>query len=128
MRSPSPESVERLVTDLLHSATNMHLMHFMTRSYSHHIALQEFYDKIVELTDRLVETIQGLSGKILTDYTPSINLFNHTDPPVLTLRNLRHRMTVHRDMFGEDGAIQAIIDDILELFDITIYKLFAFTH
>jgi len=128
MRAPETESVGGLVTDLLHSSTNMHLKHFMTTSYSQHIALQEYYEKIVDLTNRLVETIQGYRGEILTDYTPSVNSFGVRDDPEQTLKRLRSRISVSRDMFGEDGAIQAIVDDILELLDTTIYKLFAFTR
>lgn len=128
MRAPGNESVEKLVTDLLHSATNMHLSHFMTQVYSEHIALQEYYEKIVDLVDRLVESVQGLNGKLMTNYTPSVNAFDVNGGAVMYLRNLRSRIGGNRDIFGEDGAVQAIVDDILELMDITVYKLFAFSH
>lgn len=122
------ETAEMLITDLLHSATNMHLSHFMTRSYPEHIALQEYYQKIVDLADRLAESVQGLRGEIMTGYTPSINTFEVKDVPISYLRNLRERVIANRALFGDDGGIQAIIDDVIELLDSTIYKLFAFSH
>lgn len=128
MRAPSTDSAAGLITDLLHSATNMHLMHFMTRSYSQHIALQEYYEKIVDLTDRLTESVQGFTGEILIGYTPSSNRFGTSEDSRDNLGRLRRRLSDSREMFGDDSSIQAIIDDILELLDTTIYKLFAFTH
>lgn len=128
MRAPESVSPAEMATELLHSATNMHLMHFMTRSYPQHIALQEYYDKIVGLTDRLVESVQGYNGEILTGYTPSSNRFETSENPRDNLTSLRRRVEIHREIFGDDSSIQAIIDDILELMDTTIYKLFAFTN
>ena len=37
-----------------HARTNAHVLHLQTRSYAAHKALNEFYDEIVELADRLV--------------------------------------------------------------------------
>ena len=34
---------------LLHSATNTHILHLQSRSYSEHKALGEFYEEIVDL-------------------------------------------------------------------------------
>ena len=47
---------------LLHSATNAHFMHWTTNSFSQHMALGEYYDEIVELTDQLGEAYFGCYG------------------------------------------------------------------
>ena len=41
-----------------------HSVHLNTRSYAKHMALNEFYDNIVDLTDKFAETYQGRHGLI----------------------------------------------------------------
>ena len=41
----------KLVSYLLHSATQVHVFHLQTNSFSEHNALNTYYDEIVGLTD-----------------------------------------------------------------------------
>ena len=53
------ENCALFVATLLHSATNTHFFHWSTDSYSKHIALGEYYDGIVELTDAFAEAYRA---------------------------------------------------------------------
>jgi hypothetical protein len=57
----------KLMSYLLHSATQVHIFHLQTTSYAEHKALNKYYDEIVGLTDGLIETFQG-KYDILRDY------------------------------------------------------------
>ena len=48
------DNVAMFAVTLLHSATNAHLFHWSTDSFAKHMALGEYYDNIVELTDSYV--------------------------------------------------------------------------
>ena len=41
-----------------------HSVHLNTRSYAKHVALNEFYDSIVDLADKFAEAYQGRHGMI----------------------------------------------------------------
>jgi len=41
-----------------------HSVHLNTRSYSKHVALNTFYDEIIELADGFAEAYQGRKGLI----------------------------------------------------------------
>ena len=53
------QEMATFIATLLHSSTNAHLMHFSTDSFAKHMALGEFYDEIVDLTDALAEQYMG---------------------------------------------------------------------
>ena len=64
------DNVALFAATLLHSATNTHFFHWSTDSFSKHMALGEYYDNIVDLTDAYVEAYMGAYDKI-TDF-PSV--------------------------------------------------------
>lgn len=49
---------------LLHSGTQTRIYHLQTRSYAKHKALNNYYDKILDLVDTLAESYQGKYGII----------------------------------------------------------------
>jgi hypothetical protein len=53
---------------LLQSRTQTHIFHLQTKSYAKHVALQSYYEDIVDLIDDIVEAYQS-SYDIITDYT-----------------------------------------------------------
>ena len=105
---------------LLHSATNTHILHLQSRSYSEHQALGAFYDEIVELTDNLIEAWQGKNGR-LSEYP------NSYMPPMGSgldeLQALSAFVQANRGVVGADTELQNITDEIQQLIDSTIYKL-----
>ena len=57
-----------MISLLLHSRTQTHTLHLQTDSFSEHMALNGYYDGIVDLVDGLVESFQGKYG-IIGGYT-----------------------------------------------------------
>lgn len=104
---------------LLHAATNTHILHLQTKSYSEHQALGSFYDSIVELTDGLIESYQGKHG--LVQYPAA-----YTKPAstgLLELTSLSAYVTINRNVIGNDSELQNEVDSIMNLINSTIYKL-----
>lgn len=113
------KAAAKFISTLLHSATVAHLMHFQTRSYAAHIALNEYYDAIPDLVDAVAEAYQGKYG-LITGY--SANDFNLEKEPVAYLQNLSGFVASNRD-FCEDSEIQNLIDAVADQIDSTMYKL-----
>lgn len=105
---------------LLHAATSGHILHFQTRSYSQHMALDGFYSALPGLVDDVVEAYQGKYGLIL-DYPDGYSL--PSGQPVEFVSALGDFVTSNRGNVGADSELQNLIDEIMELIDSTIYKL-----
>lgn len=118
-RSDNPASAEFFMT-LLHAATSGHILHFQTRSYSEHMALDGFYSSLPGLVDGVVEAYQGKYGLIL-DYPNGYAL--PVGQPIEFVSALGDFVTTNRDSIGSDSELQNLIDGIMELIDSTIYKL-----
>lgn len=104
---------------LLHSATNTHILHLQSRSYSEHQALGSYYDEIVDLTDGVIESYQGKHG--LVQYP--VEYAKPADTGLLELQALSVYVTLNRLVIGNDSELQNEIDSILNLINSTIYKL-----
>jgi DNA-binding ferritin-like protein len=113
------ENCALFVVTLLHSATNTHLFHWNTDSYSKHIALGEYYDGIVELTDSFAEAYMGKYGKFTT--FPSV--YHQPKDPIRYLESLQSFVADARQDLPQDSELQNLIDEIADLINTTTYKL-----
>jgi len=96
--------------------------HLKTDKYSSHIALNEFYEDIVELVDTLIEDYMGLYGKV-EDYK---NIMTTDKMDAVKYLEELHELTVEgrKEFFKEDDPeLLADCDSILSLIDSTLYKL-----
>jgi hypothetical protein len=108
---------------LFHSATNAHIQHLQTKSFSAHMALGAYYPKIVDLTDSIVETMQGLNNEIITGYPLENSGFSESMTPLQYMTDVRNKFRNGRQSFPKDSHIQNLLDTVSELLDSTIYKL-----
>jgi hypothetical protein len=95
-----------------------HSVHLNTRSYSKHVALNAFYDGIIDLADTLAETYQGYEGIMnipLLSTAPNGKIEDHLAKRVLEIQKLRKSCDL--------SAIQNIVDEIVGLYLSTVYKL-----
>lgn len=113
------ENLALFAVTLLHSATNTHLFHFSTDSYSKHKALRAYYSKVQDLVDDLVETYSGCYEQIKT--FPSV--YHQPKEPVKYLESLKTFVDDARKDLPQESQIQNIIDEIAQLIDSTLYKL-----
>jgi DNA-binding ferritin-like protein len=114
--------IGRLIALLFFSREYAHRAHLKTKSYSVHMALNAFYEEVVEIADSLAEAYQGRNG-IIADI-PMLTFDDNADPAkalkaqLSTLEKMRYT-AVDRS----ETALQNIIDEAVALYLSTIYKL-----
>lgn len=113
------ENCALFLATLLHSATNTHFFHWSTDSFSKHMALNTYYDGIVDLTDQLAESYMGKYGKITT--FPSV--YHQPKDPIRYMESLQSFVRDARQDLPQDTELQNIIDEIADLINTTAYKL-----
>lgn len=98
-----------------------HREHLRTNSYAQHMALGDFYEGVLGLTDSLAEAYQGRNGII------DIPLLDNEFPgPVIqSMQAQLAWIEKNRDAaVGKDErALQNIVDEIVNLYLSTLYKL-----
>ena len=117
--SSSNKVVADFVLMILHAATNTHILHWQTKSFSNHMALGEFYEALPGLIDEFVEAYQGKYGIInnyMVDYSPPME-------PIAELNMLKDQTKAMRAKMPQDSELQNLIDEIASQIDSTLYKL-----
>ena len=105
-----------LARDVTHSA------HLNTRSYAKHVALNGFYDGIIDLADKFAEAYQGKYGLIgpisLMSAKKTSNVVAFLEGQLEDLEEMRYKVVEK-----ECTPLQNIIDEIFALYYTTLYKL-----
>jgi hypothetical protein len=112
--------MEQIIGLLFFARNVAHIEHLKTKSYAKHKALGHFYDDVIDLADKLAEAYQGDKGLLediplyakLPDYAIDVFL----EKQLKTIDELRKDAT-------DRSAIQNIIDEVVELYLSTLYKL-----
>jgi len=115
-------TIEEFFGTLQQSTVEAWKKHLKTDKYSNHIALNDFYEDIVELVDTLIEDYMGIYGKI-KNYK---NLMTTDEMSAIEyLKELRDLCkTSSKELFDEDDTeLFSDIDEIVSLIDSTLYKL-----
>jgi hypothetical protein len=108
------------ILTLLHAATNTHILHLQSKSFSEHMALGTFYEELPELVDALVESIQGLTGEIIQ--YPEM-YYRPADSGMQELEDLMEFVKQGREVLPQDSEVQNEVDNIANLINSTLYKL-----
>lgn len=99
-----------------------HSVHLNTRSYSKHVALQTFYDNVIEVADAFAEAYQGRNGLIGPIAIPAAkkttNIVEFLQDQLDEIEKGRYEVCDK-----SDSALQQLIDNIVELYLTTLYKL-----
>ena len=111
-----------MISLLLHSRTQAHTLHLQTDSFSEHMALNGYYDGIVDLVDGLVESYQGKHGIIKNYKTFDMVDYKSNDQLLSYFKELLKIISDNRDSVKE-SYIQNQIDTVEELINSTVYKL-----
>jgi hypothetical protein len=111
-----------MISLLLHSRNQIHVLHLQTKSYAEHKALDDYYSGIVDLIDGLVESYQG-KYEILKGYKSyDIEEYKGTESTIKYLKDLCDKVMKLKKCC-EDSYIQNQIDEVCELINSTLYKL-----
>lgn len=116
------KSIEEFFGTLQQATVETWKEHLKTDKYSSHIALNEFYEGIVELVDALIEEYMGKYGKV----TEFKNIMTSEKlGAVKYLEELQELVTTGRaELIDEkDTELHSDIDAILSLISSTLYKL-----
>ena len=110
------------VLTLLHAATNAHILHLRSKSFSEHSALGEFYQALPDLVDAVVEATQGRTGQLI-DYP--VQYYAPANSGLEELEMLKDYVDEerHKEDIPQDSEIQNLIDEIADQIDSTLYKL-----
>lgn len=99
-----------------------HAAHLSTRSFAEHMATNTFYHDVVDKTDAFAEAYQGCYGLIgaipLQSVKKQEKILNFLEGQVEEIKNERYTICEE-----EETALQNLIDEIVELYKTTIYKL-----
>jgi DNA-binding ferritin-like protein len=99
-----------------------HSVHLNTRSYSKHKALQKFYDQVIDLADNFAEAYQGRNGLIgpisLMSAKKTSNVTEFLESQLAEIEAARYDVCDKAD-----APLQNLIDEIVDLYLSTLYKL-----
>lgn len=122
------QEAAEFVAMLLHGVTAIHMLHLLRKgpkSYARHVALNEAYDGLSDMTDKLAEAYFGCdSGGLITSY-PGIKFpsFDTETDPLAYVKELYGYVESERKAMGGESHIQNIVDEICSLLSTAIYKL-----
>jgi len=112
--------IQQFLGLLFASRDYAHKAHLNTDSFAQHMALNEFYDGIIDLADNLAESWMGRNeqkiGEIPTITAPK-------GEPLVVIKRLLDVVRDTRDFVENDTMLSNIVDEIEQLFTSTIYKL-----
>jgi len=99
-----------------------HSVHLNTRSYSKHVALNIFYDRIIDAADDFAEAYQGRHGLMgpitLHSAKKTANIIEFLEDSLKEIEDVRYEV-----VDKSDSSLQQLIDNIIEIYLRTLYKL-----
>jgi hypothetical protein len=99
-----------------------HSVHLNTRSFSKHEALNIFYNRIVGAADDFAEAYQGRHGLIgpitLRSAKKTTNVIEFLEESLAEIEGARYNVCDK-----SDSSLQQLIDNIIEIYLRTLYKL-----
>ena len=113
--------MEDLLSVLIHSVNQVHVFHLQTKSFSEHKALNEYYDSIGDLADKLAEAYQGKYGILnyknvskIEKYESKETLIEYFDKIIKVIEKTRPI---------KDDFIDNIVQEVETLIYQTLYKI-----
>jgi DNA-binding ferritin-like protein len=118
------DAIAEFVSVLFNSATVAHYKHLQVNgpgADAAHRALGDYYEKIPDLVDTVVEGIQGAYDILIERYPPMMVANN--DEPLEYIQQLRQYVKDCRTDLPQDSEIQNDVDAIASLLNKTCYRL-----
>ena len=105
---------------LLHAATNGHILHLQTKSYSEHKALQKYYEELPDAVDSIIEQYQG-AYQVIIEYPSGYEAPKNDALQEVTY--IRDFIVANRAVVGDYTSLQNEVDALLSIVETTMYKL-----
>ena len=113
--------IEVLVARTFAARNIAHLEHWKTKSYAQHMAMNDFYDGVIDDVDAIVEAYQGAFSLISVPMLPEISA------PKSIIKFLEDEMKWIADNRSEIAkgisAIENLVDGLSDTYLKTLYKL-----
>jgi len=105
--------------------SQLKIMHWQTKGYARHKALDETLDTLYDLVDQFVEEAMGKYGRFkLQNENKHIELFNLSELSVIDLsNNVCEALIQYNSQFESDTNLLNIRDEMLGLFNKLKYLL-----
>lgn len=100
-------------------ATAAHIQHLRTSSFSEHLALKELYEGIIPLVDTLMESFQGIYGKI--EVFPNVK--ENSQNSLEMIGNYYKYISTARMSLSDKSEIQNDVDSILSFLNGIAYRI-----
>lgn len=114
------KEAQQFISILFLSRDYAHKAHFNTDSYSQHVALNEFYDAIIDLADDFAEAWMGRNQQKIGDIP---TLMTKNGQPLEVLKKHLEMVQSARDFVKDDSVLSNIADEIEQVYSKAIYKL-----
>lgn len=112
-------SCPQFIAECFALRTAVHQLHLSSKSYSEHIALDEFYTGLLDLTDKYAEVYMGLAKSITKFPT-------HPLPAGSPVQLLEAFLDCIQEEVDEDHGKQSLLNILAEIEELTartLYKL-----
>jgi hypothetical protein len=119
----SSEKFSFFVSYLKDSFEQSVVWHHQTDSYAVHKALGKFYDKIVGLTDGLVESVSGIYERPTKYQIDSPMDYKSPEQVVRYFKSCYEMIQKEREEIYQESWVQNQVDEIAQLFAETLYLL-----
>lgn len=115
-------NINKLINSLIKLQLNIKVIHWTTENYNTHKITDELYNEILDFTDRIVETYQGIVGNLPpSKFDLQFSSISEKDIVQYLYDVINNIMTnVYIDL-PED--MKAIMDEMLEKLRVKIYLL-----
>lgn len=126
IKRPNKINMASYIVELMNSATLTHMLHLSITgqgSYATHLALQEYYEGIIDPLDNLAEQYQGVSGMLLS-FPGNISLNRFEDiTACINYMNGLYSQAEQLQAECKHSEVAAILDTIKEFINKLRYKL-----
>lgn len=115
--------MQNLASTLLGFVVQIHVLHWLTTSFSQHKALGELYDGIHDLTDNFMEVYMGKYGRNIGNEAASIISYNTSDAIEKIKEFETFLLSLSESLDEMDTDLLNIRDEMLALVHKTQYLL-----
>lgn len=112
--------IEQLIALVFATRNAAHLAHWRTKSFSQHMALNEFYDDVLEVLDNMVEAHQGafdVIGKVELAQPAVKDILDRLEADMVWISENRTKIT------GKLPALDNMLQELEGVYLKAIYKL-----
>lgn len=114
--------MRKTATILFHSRQQAHFWHLDTVLYSEHVALEKFYEGILELTDQLLEAYMGRGKRIdFGGVRMTFHAYNKEKMVEYFKKLARYINKRKKSLSPSEGDLNNILEEVLALTNKTLY-------